>query len=106
MATVAELYEYSKKILENPDSLDRDLTTAYYITQLIDHIAKIVYEQQKVDDSQWIREDNPNYSPFDTSSPYNYLCPVCEFKTDRPSDYCPACGHNMRPNKSFFKKGK
>ena len=106
MATVKELYEYSKKILENPDSLDRDLAAAYYITQLIDHIAKIVCEQQKVDDSQWIREDNPNYSPFDRSSPYDYICPVCEFKTDRPSNYCPACGHKMVRDEPFFKKEK
>lgn len=47
MATVADLYEYSKKILENPDSLDRDVLAAQYITQLVDGIAKIVYEQQK-----------------------------------------------------------
>ena len=47
MVTVRELYEYSKKILENPDSLDRDLAAAYYITQLVDSIAKIVYEHQQ-----------------------------------------------------------
>ena len=56
MATVKELYEYSKKILENPDSLDRDLVAAQYITQLIDSIAKIVYEQQK--------PDEPDEPPF------------------------------------------
>lgn len=47
MVTVVELYEYSKKILENPDSLDRNVIAAQYITQLIDGLAKIVYEQQQ-----------------------------------------------------------
>ena len=56
MATVAELYEYSKKILENPDSLDRDVIAAQYITQLVDGIAKIVYEHQK--------PDEPDEPPF------------------------------------------
>ena len=56
MATIAELYEYAKKKMEHPDALDRDLAAAQYITQLIDHIAKIVYEQQK--------PDEPDEPPF------------------------------------------
>ena len=56
MATVAELYEYAKKKLETEPITDKDLAAAIYITELIDHIAKIVYEQQK--------SDEPDEPPF------------------------------------------
>ena len=111
MATVAELYEYAKKKLEDPDALDRDIVAALYITRLVDGIAKIVYEQQKADDpikgadaGRWFKEENPNYSPFDGSSPYIYICPVCEFTVYKPMNYCPDCGRKMFPDEPLFKR--
>ena len=73
----------------------------------IEAMERIAYREaliKRAVGTQWIKENNPNYSPFDGSSPYNYICPVCEFKEDHPTNYCSCCGHKMLPDEPFFKK--
>lgn len=44
----------------------------------------------------WIRENNPSYSPFDDSSEYRYRCSQCDEYNNRESAFCPDCGAQMR----------
>ena len=73
----------------------------------IEAMQKIAYRDEQIKravNGEWYRKINPNYSPLDGSSPYDYICPVCEFKADHPSNYCPACGCKMFMDEPFYRK--
>lgn len=43
----------------------------------------------------WVETNNPNYSPFDNSEPYNAICSECFYTSDKKFNYCPNCGAKM-----------
>lgn len=46
--------------------------------------------------AEWLRSDNPSYSPFDPSSaPYRYTCSACGSVVNRRSRFCADCGRPM-----------
>ena len=45
---------------------------------------------------KWMTHNNPCYSPFDGSSEVVYMCSLCEYLHDSPSNYCEWCGAEMR----------
>ena len=45
---------------------------------------------------KWVMHNNPCYSPFDGSSAVVYICSLCEYLHDSPSNYCEWCGAEMR----------
>ena len=44
---------------------------------------------------EWIKHNNPNYSPFDDSGEYLYQCNKCGMVEYRARHYCPNCGAKM-----------
>ena len=44
---------------------------------------------------EWIKHNNPNYSPFDNSGEYLYQCNKCGMVEYRARRYCPNCGAVM-----------
>ena len=44
---------------------------------------------------EWIKHNNPNYSPFDNSGEYLYQCNKCGMVEYRARHYCPNCGARM-----------
>lgn len=48
--------------------------------------------------ARWIELENPNYSPFDTTShEYDLLCSLCGATHNGPNrNFCPNCGADMR----------
>ncbi len=45
--------------------------------------------------SKWLKINNENYSPFDGSDEYYYICRNCRSHSDRKTKYCPDCGFIM-----------
>lgn len=47
--------------------------------------------------SRWIAVNNPNFSPFDNSCEFIYLCNNCGNGNgmSKNSNYCPVCGAKM-----------
>ena len=43
----------------------------------------------------WIKQNNPCFSPFGDSNPYNFICPCCSGLSIIRSKYCPNCGAKM-----------
>lgn len=44
----------------------------------------------------WNKLNNPNYSPFDNSFQYNYICSECgHVSKEGPTKYCSSCGTQM-----------
>lgn len=41
---------------------------------------------------RWIKTNNPNYSPFDSSQTYNAICSNCFYTSNQTYNYCPNCG--------------
>lgn len=50
-------------------------------------MAKISFNVGKL-----IKRINLNYSPFDGSSEYLYVCNACGYRMDKRIDFCPKCG--------------
>lgn len=50
----------------------------------------------------WLKVNNVNYSPFDNSPEYFYLCAHCGFVSEKPTEFCPACGINNRGIKNAY----
>ena len=56
----------------------------------------IIKNANQIRSGEWIKENNPNYSPFDGTSPKVSICPFCRYKTIyKPSNFCPNCGAKM-----------
>ena len=60
------------------------------------YLGQPVGEQFMPKHGEWIRFNNPNYSPFDASSKYLYECPFCGAVEYKRRKHCPECGAKMR----------
>lgn len=47
-------------------------------------------------DGEWIKFNNPNYSPFEFGGEYLYQCNRCGKVIAKATNYCPNCGAKMR----------
>lgn len=58
-------------------------------------IEKLPSAQPEQKRGRWIETNNPNYSPFDSSEPYNAICSKCFYTSTQKFNYCPNCGSRM-----------
>lgn len=65
----------------------------------VDHMNEAIEALKETRPSgEWIEYINPNFSPFDGSSPTVKICSVCKFKYafNPRFAYCPECGASMK----------
>lgn len=54
---------------------------------------------EEVRHGKWIKKNNVNYSPFDGSPEYIYICSVCGREENKQEPYC-NCGAKMDGGKN------
>lgn len=84
---IAEL----EKQAEHTDQVDA-MNFAMHLKQVA-RIAEL--EAQLPKRGEWIKYNNPNYSPFDDSGEYLYQCNKCGKVVIQETNYCPNCGARM-----------
>lgn len=78
-------------IEELQDAFEKVTKTAVEYQQRI-----VELKEQIPNRGEWIRFNNPNYSPFDASGEYLYQCNKCGKVVYKEYHYCPNCGSQMR----------
>ena len=69
-----------------------ELKNAYDIIH--DFVKSKTKASSKERHGKWIKKNNVNYSPFDGSPEYIYICSVCGREENKQEPYC-NCGANM-----------